>query len=120
MAAIIKATRPSQRLIHGETCGWIIMPPFEACRPCDQVALGRRRATRYEAVMKLRTRKAVGILLTLAYLVIYCLVGMAIGGVFILGKGPLAEISFYVIVGLGWLPIEMVIIKWMSKPDPAC
>ena len=69
--------------------------------------------------MKLRTRKAVGILLTLAYLVIYCLVGMAIGGVFILGKGQLAEISFYVIVGLGWLPIEMAIIKWMSKPDPA-
>ena len=69
--------------------------------------------------MKLRTRKAVGILLTLAYLVIYCLVGMAVGGVFILGKGQLAEITFYVIVGLGWLPVEMVIIRWMSKPDAA-
>jgi Protein of unknown function (DUF2842) len=83
------------------------------------VALGRRRASVYEVFMKLRIRKAVGILLTLAYLVVYCLVGMAIGGVFILGKGQLAEISFYVIVGLGWLPVEMAIIRWMSKPDPA-
>jgi len=69
--------------------------------------------------MKLRTRKAVGILLTLAFLSIYCLVAMAFGGVFILGKGPVAEVLFYVTAGLAWLPGEMAIIKWMSKPDAA-
>ena len=67
--------------------------------------------------MKLRARKAVGIMLTLNFLLVYSLVAMAFGGVFILGKGRVAEILYYVIAGLAWLPVEMVIIKWMSKPD---
>jgi len=71
------------------------------------------------ALMKIRTRKALGILLTLAFLTTYCLVAMAFGGVFIVGKGQIFEILFYVIAGLAWLPGEMAIIKWMSKPDAA-
>ena len=67
--------------------------------------------------MKLRTRKAIGIVLTLTFLAVYSLVAMAFGGVFILGKGQIAEIGFYAIAGLAWLPVEMAIIKWMSKPD---
>jgi len=69
--------------------------------------------------MKLRTRKAFGILLTVIFLVVYSLIAMAFGGVFILGKGQVAEIMYYVIAGLAWLPVEMAIIKWMSKPDAA-
>ena len=68
--------------------------------------------------MKLRARKFVGMLLTLAWVVSYSLVMMAIGGVFILGKGMLAEVGFYLIGGLAWLPVEMAIIRWMSGPDP--
>lgn len=68
--------------------------------------------------MKLRARKFVGMLLTLAWVVSYSLVMMAIGGVFILGKGMLAEVGFYLIGGLAWLPVEMAIIRWMSRPDP--
>jgi len=67
--------------------------------------------------MKLRTRKAVGIFLTLGFLTVYSLVAMAFGGVFILGKGQVAEVLYYVIAGLAWLPVEMAIIKWMSLPD---
>ena len=68
--------------------------------------------------MKLRARKFAGMLLTLAWVLSYSLVMMAIGGVFILGKGMLAEIGFYLIGGLAWLPVEMAIIRWMSRPDP--
>lgn len=68
--------------------------------------------------MKLRARKFVGMLLTLAWVLSYSLVMMAIGGVFILGKGMLAEIGFYLVGGLAWLPVEMAIIRWMSRPDP--
>lgn len=50
---------------------------------------------------------------------IYSLVMMAFGGVFILGHGRIFELAFYVIGGLAWLPVEMAIIKWMSRPDPA-
>ena len=69
--------------------------------------------------MTLRARKFTGILLTLAWVISYTLVMMAVGGIFILGKGMVAEIAFYLIGGLAWLPIEMVIIRWMSRPDPA-
>ena len=69
--------------------------------------------------MKLRARKFVGILLTLTWVISYSLVMMAIGGIFILGKGMAVEIAFYLIGGLAWLPVEMVIISWMSRPDRA-
>ncbi|MDE2384221.1 MAG: DUF2842 domain-containing protein [Alphaproteobacteria bacterium] len=69
--------------------------------------------------MKLRTRKFFGILLTLAFVTIYALVVMAVGGVFIVGKGVVAELAFYVVGGLAWLPVEMAIIRWMSRPDAA-
>lgn len=67
--------------------------------------------------MTLRARKFVGILLTVAWLALYSLVMMAVGGVFILGKGAIVELAFYVLAGLAWLPLEMVIIRWMSRPS---
>jgi len=81
-----------------------------------QVPLGRRAFWRYRNAMTLRTRKFFGILLTLAFLSIYALVAMAFGGVFILGKGAVAELAYYVVAGLAWLPAEMLIIRWMSNP----
>ena len=67
--------------------------------------------------MTIRTRKAIGMVLSLMFLAIYALVAMAFGGVFILGKGRMAEAAFYVVAGLAWLPVEMAIIRWMSRPD---
>ena len=69
-------------------------------------------------MLALRTRKFIGMLLTVAFIAIYALIVMAFGSVFILGKGVVAELLFYVIAGFAWLPVEMAIIRWMSKPDP--
>ena len=69
-------------------------------------------------MLPLRTRKFIGILLTLGFIAIYALVVMAFGGFFILGKGVAVELAFYLIAGFAWLPVEMAIIRWMSKPDP--
>ena len=85
---------------------------------CDRKALLAAAAFRPRSLqMKLRTRKFLGTLLTLLWIVTYALVMMAVGGVFILGKGATAELAFYVIGGLAWLPVEMAIIRWMSRPD---
>lgn len=84
--------------------------------------LGRRDSgipLHYMTRMKIRTRKFIGIILTVGFMAIYSLVMMAFGGVFILGHGRLFELAFYIIGGLAWLPVEMAIIKWMSKPDLA-
>jgi Protein of unknown function (DUF2842) len=68
--------------------------------------------------MNLRTRKFLGIVLTIVWMAIYSLIAMAIGGIYVLGRGMPLELPFYVLAGLGWIPVEMIIIKWMSKPDP--
>ncbi len=67
--------------------------------------------------MKMRTRKAIGTVATVVFITVYCLVVMALGGIFVVGRGFLAELPFYLIAGLAWLPFVMAIIKWMSRPD---
>ena len=69
--------------------------------------------------MKIRTRKAIGTAATVFWLIFYALIMMAVGGIMVLGRGVALEMPFYLIAGLGWLPVAMWIIKWMSKPDVA-
>jgi hypothetical protein len=68
--------------------------------------------------MTLRQRKFAGTLATVFFLIVYSLAAMAVGGVFIVGANPVAEFVFFVIAGAGWLPVVMLIVKWMSRPDP--
>jgi len=67
--------------------------------------------------MKLRTRKAIGTISTVAFMIVYALIVGAIGGLLVVGRGIFLELPYYILAGLGWLPVVMVIIKWMSKPD---
>jgi hypothetical protein len=69
--------------------------------------------------MTLRTRKAIGTIATVTFLIAYALVMMAVGGILVVGRGMVFELPFYILAGLGWLPVVMLIIRWMSKPDPA-
>lgn len=69
--------------------------------------------------MTIRVRKFIGTFAMLFWLVFYALVAMAIGGQYIVGKGMLAELAYYVLAGIAWLPVAMLIIRWMSRPDPA-
>jgi Protein of unknown function (DUF2842) len=42
---------------------------------------------------------------------------MAIGGIYVVGRGPVFELPFYMLAGLGWIPGAMAIIRWMSRPE---
>ncbi len=66
--------------------------------------------------MTQRSRKFLGTLATIGFLIVYCLVAMAIGGQLIIGRGLMFELPFYVIAGALWLPPVMAIIRWMSRP----
>ncbi len=68
--------------------------------------------------MKIRTRKLIGTGLTVSYMTIYALIAMAVGGHFVVGGGMIKELVTFIILGLAWLPGAMIIIRWMSKPDP--
>ena len=67
--------------------------------------------------MKQRTRKAIGTFATVAFLIVYSLVAMAVGGILVVGKGMLFELPFYIVAGVLWLPVVMMLIRWMAKLD---
>ena len=48
--------------------------------------------------MKIRQRKFVGLVATIAFLVVYAL-------------------TAFILLGVGWVPVAMVLIRWMSRPD---
>ena len=66
--------------------------------------------------MTLRQRKFIGMVAIVAFLIIYCLIAMAIGGMVAVGLPALLEISFFIVAGIAWLPVVMFIIRWMSRP----
>jgi len=72
----------------------------------------------YKHPMNIRTRKAIGTIATVLWLTVYTLIAMAIGGQFVVGNGIAAELLFYVLAGLAWIPVAMLLIKWMTRPDP--
>jgi hypothetical protein len=67
--------------------------------------------------MNVRTRKMIGISATIAFLAIYSLVAMAIGGQFVVGRGLVVELIGFIILGAAWLPVVMFLVRWMSRPD---
>lgn len=69
--------------------------------------------------MKQRTRKAFGTAAVILFIIMYALVMMAVGGEWAVGRGLAIELAFYVVAGALWLPVVMVIIRWMSRPDAA-
>jgi hypothetical protein len=69
--------------------------------------------------MRQRTRKAIGTIAVVAFIIVYSLVMMAVGGELAVGRGLVVEILFFAVAGLLWLPVVMAIIRWMVRPDPA-
>jgi hypothetical protein len=67
--------------------------------------------------MRMRTRKFIGTFGTLAFLVGYCLGAMLIGSALLRGSGPVAQMAYFVAAGFAWLPVAMLIIRWMLRPD---
>jgi hypothetical protein len=66
--------------------------------------------------MTLRQRKFIGMVAIVTFLIVYCLIAMAIGGMVAVGLPMPLEIGFFVIAGIAWLPVVMMLIRWMSRP----
>ena len=69
--------------------------------------------------MTQRTRKAIGTFATVLFLIVYCLVAMAIGGDFAVDRGPAVQLLYYAVAGVMWVPVVMALVRWMAKPDRA-
>jgi len=65
-----------------------------------------------------RTRKFVGTIATIGFVVIYALVAMAMAQSRIIQTSPgFVQALYYVVLGLAWILPLMPLIKWMERPD---
>ncbi len=68
--------------------------------------------------MPRRLRKFIGVLVTLAFVVVYALVAMALAQArFVQGAPDLLQWLLYATLGMGWILPLMPLIKWMERPD---
>ena len=68
--------------------------------------------------MRRRQRKFVGVAATIAFVVVYALIAMALSQIrFQPGAPSIWQWLFYAVVGMGWILPLMPLIRWMERPD---
>jgi hypothetical protein len=65
----------------------------------------------------IRTRKLIGTVATVFYLIVYCLLAMVLGNAVVANAGGLGQAMFFIAAGFAWLPIAMALVRWMQRPD---
>lgn len=70
--------------------------------------------------MQRRQRKLIGFIVTLAFVVFYALVAMALAQArFVMTAPDLLQWIYYAVIGLAWIVPLMPLIRWMERPDGA-
>jgi hypothetical protein len=67
--------------------------------------------------MTVRRRKLIGTVAIVIYLIVYCLAAMVIGDAATMQWGGLGQALFFAAAGLAWLPLAMLLVRWMQRPD---
>ena len=68
--------------------------------------------------MRARQRKFVGTIVTIAFVIVYALVAMALAQArFVQGAPDLLQWIYYAVIGTGWVLPVMPLIRWMERPD---
>lgn len=69
--------------------------------------------------MNIRTRKLVGTIVLLGFLIVYSLLALAVAVVLQVNEAnKLAELAYYAIAGMLWVLPAAALISWMGRPDP--
>ena len=70
--------------------------------------------------MRARQRKLVGVVVTIAFVIVYALVAMALAQArFVQGAPDLLQWVYYAVIGMAWVLPMMPLIRWMERPDPS-
>jgi hypothetical protein len=67
--------------------------------------------------MKVRVRKLLGVIASLGFLATYCLVAMTVGARYFIEVPAWQQTAFFVVAGVAWLPVMMLLVRWMARPD---
>jgi hypothetical protein len=68
--------------------------------------------------MRKRTRKLVGTIGMVAFVIVYAPIAMALAESRILEAPQAVQIIAYILLGFAWIFPLMPVIRWMEKPDP--
>jgi Protein of unknown function (DUF2842) len=67
--------------------------------------------------MRVRTRKLVGTVVLIVFLVFYAWMAMAIGSGRITEAHGLVQLVYFLVAGLLWVIPAGFLIRWMQRPD---
>ena len=67
--------------------------------------------------MGIRTRKLIGTVVMLVFIITYALFAMAVAEGRITQAPKLVQTLAYIVLGLIWIVPVMPLIRWMAKPD---
>jgi hypothetical protein len=68
--------------------------------------------------MRMRTRKFIGTVATISFVIVYALCAMALAQVRPLQESSApVQVFFFAVLGLAWILPLMPLIRWMQRPD---
>jgi hypothetical protein len=71
-----------------------------------------------DRIMPRRTRKLIGTLATLLFVLVYGPLAMALAESRILEAPHPIQVLAYAVLGIAWIFPLMPLIRWMARPDP--
>ena len=69
------------------------------------------------ARMTQRTRKLIGTIILVVFLILYLDVAAAVGNRVIANASGLVQALYYCVAGLLWVPPAILLLRWMARPD---
>jgi Protein of unknown function (DUF2842) len=67
--------------------------------------------------MRPRIRKLIGTFALLALVAVWSLLAMALAQIVLVRSNGFLDLVYYAVAGLGWVPLAMLLISWMSRGD---
>jgi hypothetical protein len=64
-----------------------------------------------------RIRKLIGTVALLALVIVWSLFAMALAQVVLVRSNRVLDFAYYLVAGLGWVPLAMLLVSWMSRGD---
>jgi hypothetical protein len=79
--------------------------------------MGHQRLRTARRPSRPRIRKLIGTVALLALVALWSLFAMALAQVVLVRQNGLLDFAYYVVAGLGWVPLAMLLVSWMSRGD---
>ena len=67
--------------------------------------------------MRRRIRKLIGTVALLTLVIVWSLLAMALAQIMLVRTSGVLDFVYYVLAGIGWVPLAMLLVSWMSRGD---